>query len=60
MRCDYLSNLSVISFRGLLQEVLVLGHFLLVGEGDTVDSLQRVVVGVSKEIRCRVLGVSVK
>ena len=47
----YLADLPVVALRGFLQEVLVLGHLLLVREGDTVDTLQGVVVRVTKEIR---------
>ena len=51
----YLANLPVVTLRGFLEEVLVLGHLLLVREGDTVDTLQRVVLGVAEEVRRRAL-----
>ena len=47
----YLADLPVVALRGFLQEVLVLGHLLLVREGDTVDTLQRVVLRVTQEVR---------
>ena len=46
----YLANLPVVTLRGFLEEVLVLGHLLLVRERDTVDTLQRVVLRVSEEV----------
>ena len=51
----YLADLPVVALRGLLKEVLVLGHLLLVRERDTVDTLQRVVLRVSEEVGCGAL-----
>ena len=45
-----LANLSVVALGGLLEHLLVLVHLLLVGERDTVDALEGVVFGVTKEI----------
>lgn len=45
-----LSDSSVIALRCLLEELLVFGHLLGVGEGDTVDALQTLVVLVSEEV----------
>mmetsp|Transcript_6579 Transcript_6579/g.10253 ORF Transcript_6579/g.10253 Transcript_6579/m.10253 type:complete len:237 (-) Transcript_6579:906-1616(-) len=48
------SNASVVTFLSLFH--IFLPHFklLLVGEGNTVKTLQRVVVGVTQPVRCRV------
>lgn len=46
----------MIAFRSFNKESLVFGHLFLVREGDTVDSLQRIVVGVSEEVGGRVFG----
>ena len=35
----YFADLSVVTLGSLLEEVLVLGHLLLVREGDTVHAL---------------------
>lgn len=43
---------ALCSFR---KEGLILSQLLLIGEGDTIDSLERIVVSISKEVRCRVL-----
>ena len=51
----YLSNLSVISLGGFFEEMLIFGHLLLIWERDTVDTLQGVVFGVTKEVRSGVL-----
>ena len=45
-----LPNLAMVAFGGFGEERLVLGQLLLVGEGDTINPLQRVVVRVSKEV----------
>lgn len=50
-----LSNLAMVTLGGLLQELLVLSHLLGVGEGDTIDTLKRVVLGITQEVRSRVL-----
>ena len=50
-----LANLSMVSLCGLLQEMLVLGHLLLVREGDTVDTLKGIIVWISEEVRGRAL-----
>ena len=49
-------NLTMIALSSLRKEVLVLRQLLLVGEGDTVDTLQRLIVRVAEEVRGRVLG----
>ena len=51
----YLADLPVVTLRGFLEEVLVLHHLLLVREGDTVDTLQRVVLRITEEVRCGAL-----
>ena len=51
-----LSNLAMVAFGGLGEESLVFGQLFLVGEGDTVDTLQRLIVRVAEEVRGRVLG----
>jgi hypothetical protein len=45
-----LSNLAVIAFGSLGKEDFVVGQLLLIWEGDSVDALQGVVVGVAQEI----------
>ena len=50
-----LSNLAMIPFTRFLQELLVFGHLLAVGERDTVDSLQTLSVRVTEEVRGGVL-----
>ena len=51
-----LSDLSVVSLLGLLEPLHVLLQLLVVGERDTVDTLQRGVIGVSKPVGGRVFG----
>ncbi len=46
----YLADLSMVTLCSLCKERLVLREPLLVGEGDTVYSLQRVVLGVTQEV----------
>ena len=48
----YLADLSVVTLGSFLKEVLVLGHLLLVREGDTINPLKRVIVGVPQEVGC--------
>ena len=50
-----LSNLAVVAFGSLGKENFIVGQLLLIWEGDSVDALQGVVVGVAEEIRSRVL-----
>ena len=50
-RYTHTPNFPVITPRGLLQESLVLGHLLLVWEGDTVYALKSIIIGVAKEVR---------
>lgn len=50
-----LSNLAVIAPSRLSEEFLIFTHLLLVRERDTVDSLQRIVVLVTQEVRGGVL-----
>lgn len=45
----------MIPFRGLLQEFLIFDELLLIWEGDSVNSLQGIVVGIPKEIRSGIL-----
>lgn len=45
-----LSNLAVVALGGLLEHLLVLVHLLLVGEGDAVDALEGVVLGIAEEV----------
>ncbi len=45
----------MVALGGFGKEDLVVGQLFLVGERYTVDALQRVVVGVSKEVGRRVL-----
>lgn len=45
----------MISLGSFLEELLVLLHLIVVGEGDTVDTLQRFVGSVTEEIRRGVL-----
>jgi len=45
-----LANLAVIAFGSLGQESLVVCQLLLVGEGDTINALKRVVGWVSEEV----------
>ena len=51
----HLADLAMVALGGLGEEDLVLGQLLLVGERDPVDALQRVVLGATQEVRCRVL-----
>jgi len=50
-----LTNLAVIALGSLFEVLLVLDHHGLVGERDTVDTLERVVLGITEEVRCGVL-----
>lgn len=50
-----LSNLAMVALSGLLQELFVLSHLLGVGERNTIDTLKRVVLGITQEVRSRVL-----
>lgn len=52
----FLANLSVITLGCFLNELFVFGHLLLVWEGDTIQTLQRVVLCITQKVRCRVLG----
>jgi hypothetical protein len=49
-RATHLADLAMIPFGGLLHKLLVLLHALLVGEGDAVDALERLVVAVAEEV----------
>lgn len=51
-----LGNLAVVALGSLLLELLPLGHLLRVREGHSVNTLERVVLGVTEEVRGRVLG----
>ena len=50
-----LSDLAMVTLRSLFEDLLVLSHLLGVRERDTVDSLERIILGVSQEIRGGVL-----
>ena len=50
-----LSNLAMVALGGFSEESLVFGQLLLVGEGDTVDTLQRIVLRITEEVRSRAL-----
>ena len=50
-----LPKFSMVPKLGFLEKFLVLLHLLGVWEGDAVDALKGVVLGVSEEIRRRVL-----
>ena len=50
-----LSDLAMVALGSFLEHLLVLLHLLLVGKRDTVDALQGVVLGVTKEVGRRVL-----
>lgn len=50
-----LSNLAMVTLGGFFQELLVLSHLLGVRERDTIDTLERVVLGITQEVRSRVL-----
>lgn len=50
-----LAQLNVVALLGLLQELQVLLHLLLIGESNTADTLQRVVGLVTEEVGGRVL-----
>ena len=54
-RNPHLANLTVISLGGFRKESFVLRKLLLIWERDTVDTLQGVVFGVTKEVRSGVL-----
>jgi len=54
----FAANLAVISLCCLRKERFVFGELLLVWEGNSINSLQRVFGGVAKEIRSRVLQVA--
>ena len=45
----------MIALARFLQESLVFGHLLVVGEGDSVDPLQTLPIRVTKEVRGGVL-----
>ena len=49
-KLKYLADLAMVTLGSLSEERLVLCERLLVGEGDTVDSLQRIIVGVAQEV----------
>ena len=51
----HLANSPVVTLRCLGQERLVIRQLFLVREGNPVDTLQRVVVRITEEIRCRIL-----
>jgi len=50
-----LTDLAVIALGSLFEVLLVLDHHGLVGEGNTVDTLKRVVLGITEEVGGRVL-----
>lgn len=50
-----LADLAVVTLGGLLEILLVLNHHSLIGERDTVDTLKRVVLGITEEVGSRVL-----
>ena len=50
-----LSDLAMVALGSLLQELLVLSHLLGVGERNTIDTLERVVLGITQEVGSRVL-----
>lgn len=50
-----LSDFAMIPTSSLLKELFVVPQLLLVWERNAVDTLQRVVVGIAKEVRGRVL-----
>jgi len=45
-----LSDLAMVALRSLGKEDFVVGQLLLIWEGDSVDALQGVIVGVTEEI----------
>lgn len=51
----HLADTPVVALGRLLKELLVLGHLLGVGERNSVDALQAVVVLVAEEVGGRVL-----
>jgi len=52
---QYLANPTMISLGSLSQEGLVLRQLLFIGERNTVNSLESVVIGVPEEVRRRTL-----
>ena len=54
-RKPHLANLTVISLGSFRKESFVLRKLLLIWERDTVDTLQGVIFGVTKEVRSGVL-----
>lgn len=50
------ADLAMITLGSFSKEQLVFRQFFFVREGDSIDTLQRLVVRVAKEIRRRVLG----
>jgi hypothetical protein len=47
----------MVSFGGFFEEMLVLDHLFFIWEGDTVDSLERIVLGITEPVGSRVLDV---
>jgi hypothetical protein len=47
----------MVPFRGFFKEMLVLDHLLFIWEGDAVDSLERVILGVAKPVGRRILDI---
>jgi hypothetical protein len=47
---EYHSNFTMIPFRSFFEEMLILGHLLFIWKGDTIDSLERVILGVAKPV----------
>lgn len=47
----YPSDLAVISLRRLGEEYLVVSKLLLVGERNAINTLERIVIRVAKEVR---------
>ena len=45
-----LANLSMVTLSSFSQEGFVLRQLFLIREGDTIHSLQRVVVGIAEEV----------
>jgi hypothetical protein len=49
------SDFPMVSFGRLFDKMLILGHRLLIREGDTIYALETLVVRITQEIRGRVL-----
>lgn len=45
----------MITLRSFFDELFVFGQLLLVGEGDTIETLERIVVGITQKVGGRVL-----